>query len=72
MTQEESFEIVQSVLDTNFKFLEKVLSVDIASLHPDSKDLLLSQLKKTIGKIANVILNDNKGIPPTMEKRSRP
>ena len=55
---EEDYLKVKKVTDLNLKLLEEVAALDFSTLHEDAKDLLLSQLKITTGKLGNLIIKN--------------
>lgn len=56
----ESFYEVKDPIDLNMKFLEALVKVDIPDLHEDARSLLLSQLKRTVGVLGKIIINNDK------------
>lgn len=55
MSQNDSFEQVEKTVEYSLLMLEEVTSIDMKKLDPDARDFLISQLKKTIGKLASIV-----------------
>ena len=57
---EKQFQQVQEVVNLNLKFLETLKSLNLPKLNKDAKGFLLSQLKKTIGILGRMVIENDK------------
>lgn len=57
-SKSDSFEIISEALNLNVQFVEELNILDLKSLSPEARDFLFSQLKKTIGILGRIVLND--------------
>lgn len=57
---EKKFESVQKAIELNLALLEELMGLDYSLIEADEKDFLFSQLKKTVGRIASIIVKYDK------------
>jgi len=55
MTNQNDFDTVDPAVKANIHLIEELSALDFTSLDSAARDLLLSQMKKTIGKLGSII-----------------
>lgn len=55
---DDSFKQIEEVLDLNVQFVEELNILDIKELSPEARAFLFSQLRRTIGILGHVVVND--------------
>lgn len=56
MTQDDPFQQVKKTVGLSIELLEEVNILDFTKMPEDVKDFVLSQIKKTIGKLGNLVI----------------
>lgn len=55
----QDFQKVQPIVDKSVEVLEVVRSVDLSKVDKDARDYALSQLKRMIGTIGRIVVNES-------------
>ncbi len=58
MEKNNSFDKVKALVEANLNLLEEVARLNLSSLDKDCRDFTLSQLKRTIGILGKLVIDD--------------